>query len=139
MLRAGVGEQQGFVKRGLREVAAFRMPGQTNRLALVFDPLTDNVRAADAPPSISCLMLNGFAQTCASPQYMRPSSIKQNTEYRSLHAHAAQVPFTFGVEIFEPGHRTTPHTHPSSQELFFILAGNNLALHLHHRALWLLG
>lgn len=34
-----------------------------------------------------------------------------------------QVPFTFGVEIFEPGHRTTPHSHASAHELFFILAG----------------
>ncbi len=35
----------------------------------------------------------------------------------------SQVPFTFGVEIFEAGHRTTPHSHPSAHELFFILAG----------------
>ena len=34
-----------------------------------------------------------------------------------------QVDFTFGVEIFEPGHCTTPHTHLRSHELFFILAG----------------
>jgi mannose-6-phosphate isomerase-like protein (cupin superfamily) len=43
-------------------------------------------------------------------------------------AYAGQVPFTFGVEIFEAGHRTTPHTHPSSQELFFILAGKRALL-----------
>ena len=66
------------LKRGLREVASFRLPNQTNRLALIIDPLTD------------------------------------------------QVPFTFGIEIFERGHKTTPHTHPSSQELFFILAGQAL-------------
>lgn len=34
-----------------------------------------------------------------------------------------EVPFTFGVEIFEQGHNTTPHTHAVSHELFFILAG----------------
>ena len=34
-----------------------------------------------------------------------------------------QVDFTFGVEIFEPGHCTAPHTHLRSHELFFILAG----------------
>jgi quercetin dioxygenase-like cupin family protein len=62
-------------KKGLQELAAYRLPNQTNRLALVFDPLADG------------------------------------------------VPFTFGLEIFEPGHKTAPHTHPSSQELFFILAG----------------
>ena len=63
-------------------MASFRLPNQTNRLALIMDPLTD------------------------------------------------QVPFTFGIEIFEKGHKTTPHTHPSSQELFFILAGQALRLHL---------
>lgn len=34
-----------------------------------------------------------------------------------------QCPFTFGVEIFEAGHCTTPHSHASAHELFFILAG----------------
>ena len=34
-----------------------------------------------------------------------------------------EVPFTFGVEIFEQGHKTNPHTHAVSHELFFILAG----------------
>ncbi|EIE19970.1 RmlC-like cupin, partial [Coccomyxa subellipsoidea C-169] len=59
-----------------QDLAAYRLPNQTNRLALVFDPMADG------------------------------------------------VPFTFGLEIFEPGHKTAPHTHPSSQELFFILAGD---------------
>ncbi|KAI7845876.1 hypothetical protein COHA_000610 [Chlorella ohadii] len=34
-----------------------------------------------------------------------------------------QVPFVSGIEVFEPGHRTTPHVHPHAHELFFILAG----------------
>ena len=68
------------IKRSLREVAAFRLPNQTNRLALIMDPLTD------------------------------------------------RVPFTFGIEIFEKGHKTTPHVHPTSQELFFILAGAAFAV-----------
>lgn len=34
-----------------------------------------------------------------------------------------QVNFTFGVEIFEPGHCTKPHTHQLAHEIFFILAG----------------
>ena len=37
-----------------------------------------------------------------------------------------QCPFTFGVEIFEAGHCTTPHSHASAHELFFILAGARL-------------
>ena len=36
---------------------------------------------------------------------------------------AMQVPFTFGVEIFEVGHETQPHSHAVAHELFFILAG----------------
>ena len=75
------------IKRGLSEVAAFRLPNQSNRLALIMDPLTD------------------------------------------------QVPFTFGIEIFEKGHKTTPHTHPTSQELFFILAGRPFAETLHKTCL----
>ncbi|KAK9843682.1 hypothetical protein WJX81_002112 [Elliptochloris bilobata] len=63
------------LKRSLLDLVAFRLPGQTNRLALIYDPLSD------------------------------------------------QVPFTFGVEIFEAGHRTMPHSHASAHELFFILAG----------------
>lgn len=64
-----------ILKRSLSELSAFRLPHQTNRLALVFDPLGD------------------------------------------------QVNFTFGVEIFEPGHRTTPHVHQLAHEIFVILAG----------------
>ena len=35
-----------------------------------------------------------------------------------------EIPFTFGVEIFEKGHKTNPHTHAVSHELFFILSGD---------------
>lgn len=67
---------QCVVKKKLAELSAFQLPNQTNRLALMFDPLDH------------------------------------------------QVPFTFGLEIFEMGHKTKPHTHPVSHELFFILAGD---------------
>ena len=66
---------QCVVRKTLAELSAFQLPNQTNRLALMFDPM-DN-----------------------------------------------EVPFTFGVEIFENGHKTNPHTHAVSHELFFILAG----------------
>jgi quercetin dioxygenase-like cupin family protein len=33
------------------------------------------------------------------------------------------IPFVFGVEIFEPGHRTKPHVHDHAYEVFFILSG----------------
>ena len=69
---------QCVVKKTLSELSAFQLPNQTNRLALMFDPL-DN-----------------------------------------------EVPFTFGVEIFEKGHKTNPHTHAVSHELFFILAGSGI-------------
>lgn len=67
---------QCVVRKTLAELSAFQLPNQTNRLALMFDPLDH------------------------------------------------QVPFTFGLEIFERGHKTKPHTHPVSHELFFILAGD---------------
>ena len=67
---------QCVVRKTLAELSAFQLPNQTNRLALMFDPLDH------------------------------------------------QVPFTFGLEIFEKGHKTKPHTHPVSHELFFILAGD---------------
>eukprot|EP00884_Botryococcus_braunii_P002168 jgi/Botrbrau1/11952/Bobra.341_1s0017.1 len=69
----------GPLRRALQDLHAFQLPKQTNRLALVFDPLSDD------------------------------------------------VPFTFGVEIFEPGHKTPLHTHPTAHELFFILAGEGEA------------
>lgn len=37
------------------------------------------------------------------------------------------VPFVFGVEIFEAGHRTTPHVHPNAHEVFFLLSGEGEA------------
>jgi hypothetical protein len=33
-----------LLRRGLQDVSAFRLPNQTNRLALVFDPLSDKVK-----------------------------------------------------------------------------------------------
>lgn len=37
-----------------------------------------------------------------------------------------EIPFTFGLEMFEPGHHTTPHVHKTAHELFFILSGNGV-------------
>lgn len=42
---------------------------------------------------------------------------------RLIFAASVQVPFTFGIEIFEAGHKTSPHSHSVAHELFFILAG----------------
>jgi len=69
---------QCVVKKTLAELSAFQLPNQTNRLALMFDPLDH------------------------------------------------EVPFTFGLEIFERSHKTKPHTHTVSHELFFILAGDGI-------------
>lgn len=69
---------QCVVRKKLAELSAFQLPNQTNRLALMFDPMDH------------------------------------------------QVPFTFGLEIFEKGHKTKPHTHAVSHELFFILAGDGM-------------
>ncbi|KAL0039453.1 hypothetical protein WJX79_008848 [Trebouxia sp. C0005] len=62
----------------LAELSTFQLPNQTNRLAIMFDPLDH------------------------------------------------EVPFTFGLEIFERSHKTKPHTHAVSHELFFILAGDGI-------------
>lgn len=69
---------QCVVRKTLAELSAFQLPNQTNRLALMFDPMDH------------------------------------------------EVPFTFGLEIFEKGHKTNPHTHAVSHELFFILAGDGV-------------
>merc|ERR1712091_412409 len=37
-----------------------------------------------------------------------------------------RLPFTFGVEIFEPGHVTPLHSHQGAYELFFILNGEGV-------------
>ncbi|PSC71611.1 cupin [Micractinium conductrix] len=66
-------------KRTLAELTAFRLPNQSNRLAVQFDPFS-----------------------------------------------LPQVPFISGIEVFERGHRTTPHVHPRAHELFFILAGEGV-------------
>ena len=62
----------------VEDVLTYRLPDQSNRLALVFDPLGD------------------------------------------------RLPFTFGVEIFEPGHVTPLHSHEGAYELFFILNGEGV-------------
>jgi hypothetical protein len=66
-----------LTRRALRDLVAFELPNQTNRLALIFDPLASD-----------------------------------------------PVPFVFGIEIFDRGHRTRPHVHTSAHELFFILSGS---------------
>jgi len=68
-----------IARKSLKDLRAFQLPNQTNRLALVFDPTEDD------------------------------------------------VPFTFGLEIFEPSHHTNPHTHDTAHELFFILSGEGQA------------
>jgi quercetin dioxygenase-like cupin family protein len=37
------------------------------------------------------------------------------------------VPFTVGVEVFDAGHCTDRHSHPTGHELFFVLAGTGTA------------
>ena len=38
-----------------------------------------------------------------------------------------RTPFTFGVEVFEPGHMTPPHVHDTGFELFYIIKGSGEA------------
>lgn len=74
-----------ILKRQLSELDVFRLPNQTNRLALIFDPLGHH------------------------------------------------IPFTFGVEVFEVSHKTTPHVHTRAHELFLIMAGDGESFCNDHR------
>ncbi len=74
----GNGAEDYVTRRTLRELTTYVLPGQTNRMAVVFDPQT------------------------------RPA-----------------VPFVFGVEIFERGHKTKPHVHNTAHEVFVILSGGH--------------
>lgn len=40
---------------------------------------------------------------------------------------AHEVPLSFGLEIFEPGHRTPRHVHTMAHEVFFVLSGEGTA------------
>ena len=75
--RAGL-DRRGVLVEALGQAQAYQLPGQGNRLALVFDPVSHG------------------------------------------------LPFTFGVEIFPPGHVTPLHVHSSAHELFFILDGRGV-------------
>ena len=74
-----------ILKRQLSELDVFRLPNQTNKVALIFDPLGHH------------------------------------------------IDFTFGVEVFEVSHRTTPHVHSRAHELFIILAGEGVSFCNDHR------
>ena len=74
-----------ILKRQLSELDVFRLPNQTNKVALIFDPLGHH------------------------------------------------IPFTFGVEVFEVSHKTTPHVHSRAHELFLVLAGDGESFCNHHR------
>ena len=76
-----------ILKRQLSELDVFRLPNQTNRLALIFDPLGHH------------------------------------------------IPFTFGVEVFEVSHKTTPHVHSRAHEMFVVLAGEGESFCGPHRQL----
>jgi hypothetical protein len=130
-------------KRTLGELTAFQLPNQTNRLAVQFDPFsrpqvrTAGVGGASKGVQLACLqqcwcrILPGSSGLCsrcwpaasipllppACPP-AQPAALPPTVALPNL-----QVPFISGIEVFEPGHCTTPHVHPHAHELFFILAG----------------
>lgn len=157
-------------KRTLSELTAFRLPNQTNRLAVQFDPFSRPQVGWDTlhPPVARCKgfawvqrdnLLGGRQAGCPAgapergplcPQRdpsARPSrgrctlcscamqlpllvaswpSVQSTPPPPPPGAAPWQVPFISGIEVFERGHRTTPHVHPHAHELFFILAGEGV-------------
>lgn len=143
LLQAAVGglsawwqAQQGrtcpVTKRTLAELTAFQLPNQSNRLAVQFDPFTQpQVRPLPRRPLASSwrgghrgsTAAAGLPALAANSRTPAPAPLSPVPHPPS---HAPQVPFISGVEVFEPGHRTTPHVHPQAHELFFILAGEGV-------------
>jgi mannose-6-phosphate isomerase-like protein (cupin superfamily) len=60
-----------------------------------------------------------------APSYQLPK--QKNRLALVLDPMSKQVPFTFGVEMFPAGHRTTPHVHTVAHEMFFIVSGGGEA------------
>ena len=99
------------ILKHLQELTAFQLPNQTNRLALVFDPLArPPVSGAWQPCLIGWTTVARTPRVCAHHTHHAFSAT-----WRVLTAlytvYRPQVPFVFGVEIFEKGHRTQPHVH----------------------------
>ena len=147
-------------KRTLAELTAFRLPNQSNRLAVQFDPFSlPQVRVAH----VTCVQPPLFGRECVSLLQEAAGRLPNQSDRRLVPlvrrpAHApraalvlicrtrrccalptsptcarlpsplvaSQVPFISGIEVFERGHRTTPHVHPRAHELFFILAGEGV-------------
>ena len=56
-----------------------------------------------------------------APSYQLPN--QENKLALVMDPFTDKVPFTFGVEVFPPGHRTPPHVHNTAHEMFFIVSG----------------
>ena len=60
-----------------------------------------------------------------APSFRLPN--QQNRLALVMDPFTEEVPFTFGVEVFPPGHKTPPHVHTTAHEMFFILSGSGEA------------
>lgn len=161
---AAVQPQPHIIRRGLAELQVFQLPQQTNRLAVMFDPVaTPQVRFGWElegrrvmgvagvglwgphlwvyTPASSNVVLHGMrpgrAVCCWKWHlpFMGAWHFQQQTKLRPTWQPNVvspycptcplQVPLVFGVEVFEGGHRTTPHIHLVAHEIFFIVSGES--------------
>jgi mannose-6-phosphate isomerase-like protein (cupin superfamily) len=76
-----------------------------------------------ALPASACAMTK--VSLSDAPSFQLPN--QENRLALVMDPYTCQCPFTFGVEIFPPGHKTTPHVHDTAHEMFFIVSGSGEA------------
>ena len=69
--------------------------------------------------------------------YCIPSVARGHLSLPPVHSELG-LSLSFGVEVFEPGHRTPLHVHPGAHELFFVLSGSPFLPSLFDLKPWLM-
>ena len=111
----------------------FRMPGQSNRVAFLYDPLRDAMEHADVDFSFTVEIFEAGEN---SPQHWPPfSKLLTYTTPLPTPPHAPRPPAAlrpsmtgcFIASLFCAGHITPRHSHPVGYETFFVLRGSGTA------------
>ena len=109
-------ERRGVTPRKLSDLDPVQLPDQTNKLALAFSPL-------HSTPSrygrywAAATLTDGHPET----EIFRIGCSLTMSEF--LPADVLPSSFCCGLEVFQPSHVTTPHTHQGAWEVFFIISG----------------
>ena len=140
-----------LMQRAMEDFEAYRFPPpQTNTLAFFFDPSGIPMRGLLPMALHSCMGCRNCLVVicwhcidiqirCQSPLFgsvFRPDEAVVHFCPSHLclchcipptHTHILEIglSLSFGVEVFEPGHRTPIHVHLGAHELFFVLAGES--------------